>query len=156
MRVCEHIQPQKRVNCRTMKRKYTPTENLKEFISESLMILMRKKNFADITIGEITDKAGVNRSSYYRNFKSKDELIKYYFNKIIFEHMKKIRLQKDITVKDYLLKMFSHFYQYRKELLLIYKNNLSHLILETFNETFAAVAEKYTFEERIGVYYHTG
>jgi AcrR family transcriptional regulator len=151
-----HILQQKGAICRIMKRKYTPTVNLKDYISESLMLLMQKKSFADITIGEITDKAGVNRSSYYRNFNTKNELVKHYYNKIIFEHIKNIEPKKEITLKEHLRIMFSHFYQYKKELLLIYKNNLSFLILEALNETFTAIAEKYSFEERFRIYYHTG
>ena len=151
-----HILQQKGVICRIMKRKYTPTANLKDYISESLMLLMQKKSFVNISVGEITDKAGVNRSSYYRNFNSKNELVKHYYNKIIFEHIKNIKPKKEITLKDYLLIMFSHFYQYKKELLLIHKNNLSILILEALNETFTAVAEKNSFEERFRIYYHTG
>lgn len=138
------------------KRKYTPAVNLKDYISESLMLLMRKRNFADISIGEITNKAGVNRSSYYRNFNSKYDLVKYYYNKIIFEHIERVNPKKDITLKDYLQKMFSHFYQYKNELLLIYKNKLSYLILETMNETFVAIGGKYSFDERARIYYHTG
>ena len=85
---------QKGAICRIMKRKYTPTVNLKGYIAESLLFLMRKKGFADISIGEITDKAGVNRSSYYRNFDSKDDIIKYFFNRIVFELMEKKKTRK--------------------------------------------------------------
>nr|AGS53390.1 transcriptional regulator, TetR family [uncultured bacterium contig00018] len=139
-----------------MKRKYTPTANLKGYISESLMLLMRKKSFTDISIGEITDKAGVNRSSYYRNFNSKEEIIKYYFNKIIFELIEIVKDNKDMTLNEYLVKMFSHFYHYKKELLLIDKNKLSHLILDTLTETFTGLRKQQIFEEKFKTYYHTG
>jgi AcrR family transcriptional regulator len=139
-----------------MKRKYTPTANLKDYIAESLMLLMRKKSFSDITIGEISARAGVNRSSYYRNFNSKDDIIKYYFNNIIFEHLEKVRNIKEIPLKCYLEKMFSRFYQCKNELLSIYKNELSYLILDALNETFTKVREKQLFEDRFTIYYHTG
>jgi AcrR family transcriptional regulator len=137
-------------------RKYTPTENLKDYISESLMILMRKKDFADIAIGEITDKAGVNRSSYYRNFNSKEDIIKYYFNKIIYEHIENIKDNKNISLNAYLVIMFTHFYRYKKELLLIYKNKLFHITLEALNETFSTIKKQQAFEEKFRIYYHTG
>jgi AcrR family transcriptional regulator len=139
-----------------MKRKYTPTANLKSYISESLMLLMRKKSFADISIGEITDKAGVNRSSSYRNFNSKEDIIKFYFNKIIYELVEKVKDSKGMSLNEYLVKMFSHFYQYKKELLLIDKNKLSHLILDTLTETFTGLRKQQAFEEKFRTYYHTG
>jgi AcrR family transcriptional regulator len=150
-----HILQQRGGICRFMKRKYTPTANLKDYIAESLLFLMRKKVFTDISIGEITVKAGVNRSSYYRNFDSKDDIIKHFFNKIVFELMENIKPQNKLSLKDYLLIMFSHFYQYKKELLLIHKNRLSHLILEALNETFTKIEEKKLFEELFRIYYHT-
>jgi AcrR family transcriptional regulator len=120
------------------------------------MLLMRKKGFADITVGEISARAGVNRSSYYRNFNSKEDIVKYYYNKIIFEHLEKVKNIKEIPLKYYLEKMFSHFYQYKNELLLIYKNEVSYLILDAINETFTKVREKQLFEDRFQIYYHTG
>jgi AcrR family transcriptional regulator len=151
-----HILQQKGVFCRMIKRKYTPMANLKDYIAESLMLLMRKKCFADISIGEITDKAGVNRSSYYRHFNSKDDNVKYVYGKIIFGHIEKVKGKKETALKDYLKIMFSHVYQYKNELILLYKNNLSHLILESLNDTFMRKNEKQSFEERFGIYYHTG
>lgn len=152
----EHILQQKGGICRKMKRKYTPAANLKDYISESLLLLMHEKGFADISIGEITDRAGVNRSSYYRHFVSKDAIIKHFYNKIIFEHIENVKNQKDIALKNYLEKMFSHFYKYKKELLLIHKNKLSHLILDALNETFTTIKKKQSFEDTFKIYYHTG
>jgi AcrR family transcriptional regulator len=138
------------------KRKYTSTANLKDYISESLMLLMRKKGFEDISIGEITDRAGVNRSSYYRNFNSKEEVIKHYFNKIIYEFIEKIKDGKGMALNEYLVRMFTHFYQYKKELLLLYKNKLSHLILDALTETFTVIRKQQAFEDMFKTYYHTG
>lgn len=51
-------------------------ENLtKEYIYKAFFILLESKNYDDISVSEITEKAGVSRMSFYRNFKSKDDLI---------------------------------------------------------------------------------
>ena len=47
----------------------------KEYIIQSLFILMKTKDYSDITIQDITNKAGVNRSTYYRNFSCKENII---------------------------------------------------------------------------------
>jgi AcrR family transcriptional regulator len=139
-----------------LKRKYTPTANLKNYIAESLMLLMRRKSYTDITIGEITGRAGVNRSSYYRNFDSKEDIIKYYFNKIIYEHIGNVKGGKNISLKEYLTKMFSCFYKYKKELLLVYQNKLFHITLDALNETFSVIKKQQIFNEKFRTYYHTG
>ena len=49
--------------------------SVSDYITNSLFELMKKKPYADISITEITDKAKVNRVSFYRNFISKEDII---------------------------------------------------------------------------------
>ena len=44
-------------------------------IYEALIFLMDKKEYKDITITDITKKAGVSRMAYYRNYTEKDEIL---------------------------------------------------------------------------------
>ena len=46
-----------------------------QYITNSLFELMKEKTYNDISITEITDKAEVNRVSFYRNFTSKEDII---------------------------------------------------------------------------------
>lgn len=47
----------------------------RECIETALFHLMKKKPFQEITITDITKKAGVSRTAYYRNYKSKDDIL---------------------------------------------------------------------------------
>ena len=50
-------------------------ENLtKSYIYESFKQLLEKNNFDNISVCDVCEKAGVSRMSFYRNFKSKEEL----------------------------------------------------------------------------------
>ena len=53
----------------------TRIEQSKQEIAESLIYLMKKKDFASITNKDITDKAGLSHITIYRHFKTKDELL---------------------------------------------------------------------------------
>ncbi|MBQ1170978.1 MAG: TetR family transcriptional regulator [Lachnospiraceae bacterium] len=44
-------------------------------MADALLQLMREKQFSKITIKEISDIAGVNRSSCFRNFDTKNEAL---------------------------------------------------------------------------------
>lgn len=44
-------------------------------IYEALIQLMEKKEYKDITITDITNRAGVSRMAYYRNYTDKDEIL---------------------------------------------------------------------------------
>ena len=59
----------------------------KAYIIQSLFILMKTKDYTDITIQDITNKAGVNRSTYYRNFSCKENIIETFFNKIMDDYL---------------------------------------------------------------------
>ena len=48
----------------------------KDYIIEALLQLLKKHSFEDITVTDIANKAGVTRVTFYRNFNSKEEIIK--------------------------------------------------------------------------------
>ena len=45
-------------------------------MDEALLLLLEKKNFEFITVKEICDKAGVNRSTFYLHYENMDDLLK--------------------------------------------------------------------------------
>jgi len=47
----------------------------RESIEQALISLIKEKDFKDITITEITKKAGVSRTAYYRNYNSKEDIL---------------------------------------------------------------------------------
>lgn len=49
---------------------------VKECIFIALTLLMEQKDYADITITDITKKAGVSRMAYYRNYESKEDILR--------------------------------------------------------------------------------
>ncbi|MGN1305906.1 MAG: TetR/AcrR family transcriptional regulator [Oscillospiraceae bacterium] len=58
---------------------------LKECMSDALLKLMGEKDFSQITINEISQRAGVNRSTWFRNFTSKEDAITYKYIRL-WEH----------------------------------------------------------------------
>lgn len=52
-------------------------ERTLKYLSESLVELMGEKPLAQITVSEICDSAMVRRATFYRHFKSKDELLSF-------------------------------------------------------------------------------
>lgn len=52
------------------------------YITDALLILMKQKNYKDITVTEICEKAGVTRMSFYRSFKTKDDILKKWFETV--------------------------------------------------------------------------
>jgi len=55
----------------------------KDYIESALILLMAEKAYADITISEIVKRAGVSRTAYYRNYKSKEDILKNLLQEVI-------------------------------------------------------------------------
>ncbi|TCD46797.1 TetR/AcrR family transcriptional regulator [Streptococcus sp. X16XC17] len=49
----------------------------KESIETALLFLMEKKDLHQISISELVRKAGVSRNAFYRNYKSKEEILEH-------------------------------------------------------------------------------
>ena len=94
-------------------------ENLKRFNQEnkaitresieiSLLQLLEKKDFKKITISELVERAGVSRAAFYRNYGSKEEILKSIFESCITKITKSLdsyNLKTDLyQVWVYLLK----------------------------------------------------
>lgn len=47
-----------------------------EHINEALLGLLKEKSLNEISISEICETAGVGRMSFYRNYESKEDVIK--------------------------------------------------------------------------------
>lgn len=51
-------------------------ERSKQYLKEALLILLLNHPYEKITVGQIAKKAGVNRSTFYTSYHSKDSLLK--------------------------------------------------------------------------------
>ena len=60
-----------------MRRRTATPDYLKECMGDALLELMREKPLEKITIEEMTAKADVGRSTYFRYFKTKEEVLSF-------------------------------------------------------------------------------
>ena len=58
---------------------YAPEEYTKHYIVTALFKLMNEYDYTKISVSDIAQKAGIGRATFYRYFKSKEEVIIYYF-----------------------------------------------------------------------------
>lgn len=93
------------------------------------MLLMEQKPFEAITVGEIVKKAGVNRSTYYRHFEKKEDVILYFLDSLSEDIWQWDKEQKP-EFRAHLINMYRHYYAHREQMLTIYRNGLSYLFLD--------------------------
>ena len=119
-----------------MRRKNTTHEMMMGYMITALLELMLEKDYTKISIGEIAKKAGVDRSSYYRHFKSKEDIISFFFDMVLKESLEGYTNLSSIDFTLYIHSIYTAFFNYRKEILLIHYANLSFLLLDVLSKRF--------------------
>lgn len=66
-------------------------KNVKNIIAESMMTLMKRKLYIDITVSELVDYAQVSRASFYRNYRSIDDVLSFVVNEIYSTLIQKLK-----------------------------------------------------------------
>ncbi|MBS7996098.1 TetR/AcrR family transcriptional regulator [Streptococcus suis] len=102
------------------------TQNLraKDFIVQALFKLIDSKNYDDITITDIAKIAGVTRISFYRNFESKEDILRQEMKKR-FDDMQGVGKPTD-TIGS----MFDFFNQNKDLISALFKSKKEVLLLE--------------------------
>ena len=110
-------------------------ENLtRGYIFDAFKYLLKNKKYDDVSVCDITEKAGVSRMSFYRNFKSKDDLL-YQGIDVIFNNLRK-SFQDSENKSIYTISklIFETFKNYKDELFAIANNKVTQHIVETVPE----------------------
>ncbi|MGK4468377.1 TetR/AcrR family transcriptional regulator [Mammaliicoccus sciuri] len=69
-----------------------------QWILEALLELMHDIEFKKITIKEITQKAEVDRSTFYRNFGTKEDVLNQYIEKLTLVYVEQLQKIEDISM----------------------------------------------------------
>lgn len=114
-----------------MSNKYNAEQNkiTKESIFVALMSLMGKKNFKDISITEVTQKAGVSRMAFYRNYSIMEDILIDQLDDMFKEYSDLLNHNEKSNYEMTRL-FFYYFRQHRKFIENLLRSNLTHLILE--------------------------
>lgn len=106
-------------------------------ITESLLNLMHKKSFNEISISEVTERAGVGRVSFYRNFDSKEDVLRRYTENLTntFRENTKLDILK-VEVEEALTILFNHLFDQRDFYDLLLKNNIQYIVENEFERIF--------------------
>ena len=112
-----------------MRIKYT-----REWTFEALHKLLEIKSFSDIKISEIIDKAGISRATFYRNFSSKEDIVKIKIKNMFIDFHKAmvqyyvLNVPKDETVV--ISEFFKRIDEEEKLIDTVIKTNLEYLMIE--------------------------
>ena len=106
------------------------SDSVKEAIIIALVQLMEKKDFHKITIQNIVDRAGVGRSSFYRNFSSKEDILSRYISSIFDATKYEQSPYAEDKLRDYIISQFRVCRKNHRFFRSLQKNNLLYLLYQ--------------------------
>lgn len=106
------------------RRKDVDVENQLE---NAIFNLLKEKEYKDISISELCNKAWVSRCTFYRNYKDMDDIIYQFFmrqSKKWWEanYAKFLKEEKNVSVS-----LFEYLLSLKEKILIVYQRGLSHI-----------------------------
>ena len=109
------------------------TEFLKECLADALIKLLETKPIEKITIPEIAEKADVGRTTYFRNFTGKNEVVTFKIIRLWDRWAEEHHLNRPLGYEvNNALDFFLFNYSIREILNLIYKRELQSALYDAF------------------------
>ena len=106
----------------------------KNALAQSLLALLMKQSIDNISISEITSKAGLSRQTFYTNFSKKEDILDYILAGLFRKYkarMETVRSAPGNFIIDYFI-----FWDKNKEFLdLLFSRNMGHLFCD-YNRVF--------------------
>lgn len=114
------------------KKEYPQAEQSREMLAIALLKLMDNRMLKDISISELAETAYVSRRTFYRHFKTVDDVLNYHLEKIADDFATYFwNSHTDSSVRSIVTIYFAFWEQHKDFLYLLKKNNLLFILLES-------------------------
>lgn len=99
-----------------------------EHLTSSMLALLEEKPIAEISISELCGMAGVGRTSFYRNYQTKEDIVKAYIAHLFQDWVDKCKKSPNLSVRETVQVVFSHFEANREFYSLLNERGLVYLL----------------------------
>ena len=105
----------------------------KGLIALTVYYLMFKKDYEEISVKEICEKAGISRMSFYRYYSKKDDIFVDYCDDRFEEFYNEIHSVEELSFKDFTYRMFVFIDKYKRQIRILKKANREFMLLNQLN-----------------------
>lgn len=99
-----------------------------EHLTGAMLALLEEKPIGEISVSELCDRAGVGRTSFYRNFETKEDIVRKHIEYLFQEWVDKCKESPGLSVRETVRVVFSHFEANRAFYGLLNKRGLVYLL----------------------------
>lgn len=136
------------------KKKGVSREDNRKSLALAAVSLAEEVGWQHVTICGIANRANVNRSTFHRNFATKEEAVRAWYLMLVDEGLS--CAYSTSNMHEYLSAIFEVFASNRRILLALHRSHLSYLLLEGLNQAFAGRLDDPDVTQRLALYYHAG
>lgn len=104
------------------------------WIVEALLSLMREKPYKDINVTELSERADLSRRTFYRHFKTVDEVMDFHMQNICAEFIDFTSAYPDVQkdLENVVFVHFSFWERHKNFLMLLNDNDLLYKMIQKF------------------------
>lgn len=124
----------------------------RECLYTALMELMNKKPIEKIGIGELCSKAGVSRMTYYRNYRSKEEILSRHLSECYDRFVANLREEEDLDLDKICLKYFTFVKSEEDFFIHLVHSRLGVIFVEELGKYMSSVMEVFLPEVKLPYY----
>lgn len=105
-------------------------------ISETLLDLLQTQDISSISVSMLVDRANVGRASFYRNYKSTEDVLRREADRLMTEWKNDMETKTISAPNDYLIYLLDFYKEHRHFYLTLCKAGFSDVILQTILREF--------------------
>ena len=124
-------------------------EQSRRWIVESFFDLLHIKDLSKISVTEIVENAELDRRTFYRHFKSKEDIISFYIHEASKQYEDMMKTEIVFDNRSIAGAFFNICDRHKDIFRLLYKQNLLHLLLNDLNGIFQKYQCKFASAEEL-------
>lgn len=105
-----------------------------EHLTEACLKLLQDKPLGAISVSELCEEAGVGRASFYRNFESKEDILRTHLHRLFSGWADGCLNGEDRPLSEWIGSLFDHFERHREFYALLNRQNLIYLLKDMILE----------------------
>ena len=119
---------------------------VKQQITKALLELLKEKSIADISITELTQKAQIGRVSFYRNFQTKEDILREESDRLIKEWGRLYESNPESSPETLFPSLFDFYRDHKEFYTILYQAGMASIMQETILDTIKITPEMTNIE----------
>lgn len=114
---------------------------VKKQITAALLALLKEKPLSEITISELTSRAEIGRVSFYRNYQSKEDILKEESDRLIREWGRLYEANPESSPETLFPSLFDFYREHREFYTTLYHAGMTSVMRDTILDTIQITPE---------------